>query len=80
MKRRGEMMETLQMIMEMINNFGFPIACVIALAWYAKNTTDKIIILTQEVTKALVSSTDTIEEFKTVVDNMCQKIGLKGEI
>lgn len=54
-------------ITQMITNLGFPIACVIGLAWYSKNTTDKIISLTEKVTDALVSSTSAIEEVKEVI-------------
>ena len=45
-------MEAINFVTELISNFGFPVACVIALAVYSKNTTDKIISLTQEVTTA----------------------------
>lgn len=66
-------METMQIITELITNLGFPIACVVALAWYSKNTTDKIIILTEKVTDALVSSTNAIEEIKDVVKKVIEK-------
>lgn len=65
-----EMMETLT---QMITNLGFPIACVIALAWYSKNTTDKIITLTEKVTDALVSSTSAIEEVKEVLKKALER-------
>lgn len=66
-------METIQLITEVITNLGFPIACVVALAWYSKNTTDKIITLTEKVTDALVSSTNAIEEVKDVIKTICRK-------
>lgn len=63
-------METMQILTELITNLGFPIACVVALAWYSKNTTDKIIQLTEKVTDALVSSTSAIEEVKEVLKQL----------
>lgn len=66
-------METITVITEVITNLGFPIACVIALAWYSKNTTDKIIGLTEKVTDALVSSTNAIEEVKEVLKQIIGK-------
>lgn len=66
-------METLKMVVDLINTCGFPIACVIALAWYAKNTTDKMVELTREVTRALVSSTDTMEEIKDVIQKLVER-------
>lgn len=66
-------METIQIISEVITNLGFPIACVIALAWYGKSTTDKVITLTEKVTDALVSSTNAIEEVKDVIREILRK-------
>lgn len=66
-------METMQIMTDLITNLGFPIACVVALAWYSKNTTDKIITLTEKVTDALVSSTNAIEEVKDVIKTICRK-------
>lgn len=66
-------METLKTVVDLINTCGFPIACVIALAWYAKSTTDKMVELTREVTKALVSSTNTMEEIKDVIQKLVER-------
>ena len=66
-------MEAINFITELISNFGFPVACVIALAVYSKNTTDKIISLTQEVTTALISSTKSIDDFKDAITNLLEK-------
>ena len=66
-------METLKTVVDLINTCGFPIACVIALAWYAKGTTDKMVELTREVTKALVSSTNTMEEIKDVIQKLAER-------
>lgn len=66
-------MDTLNLIQAMITNFGFPITCVIALAWYSKSTTDKIITLTEKVTEALVSSTSAVEEVKDVLKQILRK-------
>ena len=63
-------MEAINFITELISNFGFPVACVIALAVYSKNTTDKIINLTQEVTTALISSTKSIDDFKEAITKL----------
>lgn len=67
------MMDTMQMVSDVITNLGFPIACVIALAWYGKNTTDKVITLTEKVTDALVSSTNAVEEVKEVLKEILRK-------
>lgn len=66
-------MEFLDMVTQIITNLGFPIACVIGLAWYSKNTTDKIIALTEKVTDALVSSSNAIEEVKEVIQKFVDK-------
>lgn len=66
-------METWTIASEMITSLGFPIACVIALAWYSKGTTDKVITLTEKVTEALVSSTNAVEEIKDVVKKVIEK-------
>ena len=63
-------METINFITELLNNFAFPVVCVIALAVYSKNTTDKIISLTQEVTTALISSTKSIDDFKEAITKL----------
>ena len=63
-------MEAINFVTELINNFGFPVVCVIALAVYSKNTTDKIISLTQEVTTALISSTKSIDDFKEAITKL----------
>ena len=66
-------MDTINLLTELITNLGFPIACVVALAWYSKSTTDKIISLTEKVTDALVSSTNAIEEVKEVIKEIIKK-------
>lgn len=66
-------METLTIVSECITNLGFPIACVIGLAWYSKSTTDKIITLTEKVTDALVNSTNAVEEVKDVLKQILMK-------
>ena len=66
-------MDTIELLTELITNLGFPIACVVALAWYSKSTTDKIISLTEKVTDALVSSTNAIEEVKEVIKEIIKK-------
>lgn len=58
---------------EIISNVGFPIACVVALGWYAKDTTNKIIELTTKVTDALVSSTKAIDEMKNVIEKIIKE-------
>ena len=68
-------METINTLTSLITNLGFPIACVIALAWYAKATTDKILTLTQQVTEALVKSTNAIEDIKEVIKKSYEKEG-----
>lgn len=67
------MMDSLKIITDLITNFGFPIACVVALAWYSKATTDKIIALTEKVTEALVSSSSAIEDVKDVIREILRK-------
>ena len=66
-------MEAITFITELISNFGFPIACVIALALYSKTTTDKIITLTQEVTTALISSTKSIDDLREAIASLLEK-------
>ena len=66
-------MDTIKLLTELVTNLGFPIACVVALAWYSKSTTDKIISLTEKVTDALVSSTNAIEEVKEVIKEIIKK-------
>lgn len=65
---------------QIISTVGFPIACAIGLAWYAKDTTNKIISLTEKVTDALSKSTSAIndnakavEEIKTVIQFLSKK-------
>ena len=57
-------------ITSIISNVGFPIACVVFLGWYAKDTTEKIIKLTEKVSDALVSSTRAIDEIKDVISKL----------
>ena len=63
-------MEAINFVTELISNFGFPVACVIALAVYSKNTTYKIISLTQEVTTALISSTKSIDDLNEAITKL----------
>lgn len=51
----------------LIASLGFPIVCVLGLAWYAKTTTDKVIDLTEKVTDALVKSADAVDDIKEVI-------------
>ena len=57
-------------ITTIISNVGFPIACVVCLGWYAKDTTERIIKLTEKVSDALVSSTRAIDEIKDVISKL----------
>ena len=66
-------MEAINFVTELITNFGFPVACVIALAVYSKNTTDKLISLTQEVTTALISSTKSIDDLREAIASLLEK-------
>lgn len=56
-----------------IASLGFPIVCVLGLAWYAKNTTDKIIDLTERVTAALSKSTDAVDDIKEVIKEFMKR-------
>lgn len=62
-----------QTITSLISTLGFPIVCVIALAWYSKNTTEKIINLTERVTDALVNSTNAVDEIKEVIKEFIKR-------
>lgn len=59
-------------ITTIINNFGFPIACVIALAWYSFTTTDKLVSLTEKVTNALVTSSSNMKELADAIKEMLE--------
>lgn len=59
-----------------ISSVGFPIACAVALGWYAKDTTSKIISLTEKCCEALVSSTTATNEMKEVLKDIVEE--LKG--
>ena len=65
-------MET-QSIASLISSLGFPIVCVIGLAFYAKSTTDKILGLTERVTDALVKSTNAVDEIKEVIKEFIKR-------
>ena len=54
-------------ITTVISTVGFPIACAIALGWYAMTTTNKIIALTEKVTDALSKSAAAMEEIKDAI-------------
>lgn len=54
-------------VVSVISTVGFPIACAIALGWYAMTTTNKIIALTEKVTDALSKSASVMEEIKNAI-------------
>ena len=54
-------------ITTVISTVGVPIACAIALGWYAMTTTNKIIALTKKVTDALSKSAAAMEEIKDAI-------------
>lgn len=54
-------------IMTLISSYGFPIVACVVLAWYSKDTTARIIALTEKVTDALVNSSRAIDEIKDVI-------------
>ena len=61
------MVENMNDIVSVISTVGFPIACAIALGWYAMTTTNKIIALTEKVTDALSKSAAAMEEIKDAI-------------
>ena len=61
------MVEKMNEITTVISTVGFPIACAIALGWYAMTTTNKIIALTEKVTDALSKSATAMEEIKDAI-------------
>lgn len=63
----------IQTITSIITNLGFPIVCVVGLAWYSKGTTDKIIDLTERVTDALAKSTDAVDDIKEVIKEFMKR-------
>lgn len=54
-------------VVSVVSTVGFPIACAIALGWYAMTTTNKIIALTEKVTDALSKSASAMEEIKDAI-------------
>lgn len=60
-------------IVDIIQTMGFPIACVIALGWYAYNTTNRIMDLTEKVTNALTTVSGKMEELSDTIKEMIRK-------
>ena len=58
---------------EIINNVGFPIGCVIVLGWYSFKTTDKVIALTEKVTTALTQNSDKMSDLAKAIEKMLEK-------
>lgn len=63
----------LQQILDIIQNVGFPIACVVALSLYANKTTDKLIILTEKVTDALSKNSEKLSDLANAIERMERK-------
>ena len=60
-------------IVDIIQTTGFPIACVIALGWYAYGTTNRIMNLTEKVTDALTTVSNKMEELSTTIKELTEK-------
>ena len=56
-----------------INTFGFPIACVLALGVYSYKTTNKIISLTERVTNALTETSENIKDLAEAINNLLER-------
>lgn len=67
-------MEFVNEIVGIVNSLGFPIACVVGLAWYANNTTDKLIKLTEKVTDTVATCTATLNSTNDVLEKVLDKI------
>lgn len=48
-------------IVDAITTVGFPIACACALAWYVRETTNRVFTITETVTEALTKQTEVFE-------------------
>lgn len=56
-----------------VNQVGFPIACVLALGVYSYNTTNKIIGLTEKVTTALAESNERMKDLTDAIKELSRK-------
>lgn len=56
-----------------INNVGFPIACVLALGVYSYKTTNKIILLTEKVTNALTETSENMKDLAETINNLLER-------
>ena len=56
-----------------INNVGFPIACVLALGIYSYKTTNKIIALTEKVTNALAESSENLKDLADAINQLLNR-------
>ena len=52
---------------ELLNNFAFPVVCVIALGIYAKSTTNRLLELTEKVTNVLSENANAIKELAETI-------------
>ena len=57
-------------ILSMIQEFGFPVACVVALAFYANSTTNKLICLTERVTNAMSENSNSNKELAETIRDL----------
>lgn len=67
-------METVNVVVQIINTVGFPIACVVCLGWYAYSTTNKLIKLTENVTATLSVCNSTLDNVNSVLDKVMDKL------
>lgn len=56
-----------------INNVGFPIACVLALGVYSYKTTNKVIELTEKVTNALTESSENLKDLADAINKLFEE-------
>lgn len=56
-----------------VNQVGFPIACVLALGVYSYKTTNKIIGLTEKVTTALAESNERMKDLTDAIKELSRK-------
>ena len=56
-----------------VNQVGFPIACVLALGIYSYKTTNKIIGLTEKVTIALAESNERMKDLTEAIKELSRK-------
>lgn len=57
-------------IVNIINTVGFPIACAVCLAWYSYKTTNRILDLTEKVTKALSESAEKMSDLTDAINKL----------